>query len=396
MEDLIQNLKLFKPDRDFIERNESVRTLVLRVYRKSQSNASVNTYVANLRKFFAWLGMEPDEAKNAEINWENKINAFIDECVSKSLSPKRIHSLVSAVKRWGVVNEVNIAWGKVELPGVWKTTEERIPTKEELREIMKVGDLTDKIMVACLVSSGLRVGALIRLQLKDVDFDYECPLVKVSPRASKARQGYLTFFSPEAKSLIKSYLEDRKNKGEQITGESFLLVRERPLGLPISVPAAEERWLNLLRRAGKKVKKGRRHIVRLHSLRKYFKSWCSLSGVQESVTELFMGHRHGISQVYFLPDVEAASSPEVVSRLLTEYKKALPALTIFSEEEKIKELEGKVEEQKRILEEEKRKHEEEKRRLEEERKFLEERVKRLEALVDEVIRARREIILKAN
>jgi hypothetical protein len=95
---------------------------------------------------------------------------------------------------------------------------------------------------------------------------------------------------------------------------------------------------------------GKWYQLHIHVMRKYFKSWAALSGVPGDLVEAFMGHRAGIEQTYFLPDVESANNPEVIKKVLEEYRKALPALTIFSDEEKIKHLEEQVEESKAQLE----------------------------------------------
>jgi len=72
----------------------------------------------------------------------------------------------------------------------------------------------------------------------------------------------------------------------------------------------------------------------------------------------------------------------VMEKIMAEYEKALPALTIFSEEEKVKVLEGKIEEQKRILEAERGRFEEEKSALAGRLRLLEEAVADLKKLAN--------------
>lgn len=388
-------LKLYKPDLEFVQRNQSVKILALRVFRKTQSSASVTTYVQHLRFFFKWLGMEPDQAKDFKFDWTGKINEYLDLLVSKGKAPRTILNALYSIKKWCIVNNIEVDWSQIDTPKAWKLEQERLPSKEELREILKGGDLTDKVLVTCLLSSGMRIGALLKLKLRDIDFNYDCPVVKVPARLSKTRMSYITFFSKECKEFIQLYLKEREMRGEKLTPESYLIVREGARGLPLSSVGAVQRWHNLLKRTGLNSKGRTRYHLHIHVLRKYFKSWVSLSGIPEPLVELFMGHKGGISQVYFLPDVESAT-PEIIKRLLSEYTKALPALTIFSDESKIKELESKIQEQAKLFEEEKRKHEEEKKRLEEERKYLEERVKRLEKLVEQMIALRKRMIIETN
>jgi len=386
---------LFKSTAEFINRNESMKVLAARVYRRSQSTKSVKTYVDHLRPFFAWLGKEPDEAKRGKFDWMGIINEYIDMQVAKKLAPKTILTWFTSIKKWCVLNSIQLDWKAIELPKVWKVEKERLPTKEELRDILNGADLTDKMMVTALISSGMRIGALLKLKLKDVDMGYDCPLIKISPEITKMRQGYITFMSKEAKQILTVYLRERELNGEKITPESFMIGRERPRGLPISISAAEHRWIQLLKRANKATKGREWYLVHVHTLRKFFKSWASLSGIPQDLVEAFMGHRGGISQAYFLPSLEETSNPEIVKRVLAEYEKALPALTIFSEEEKVKALEGRLEETRRQLEEEAKRHEGERHRLEEERRLLEERVRRLEELAAKTEALRRRTLIES-
>ena len=366
----------------------------MRIFRKSQSETSAKTYTVVLRSFFNWLGKEPDEALKGKYDWEGIINDYLDYLVSQKNSPNMIKLKLAAVKKWCSLNGVTVDFSKIETPRTWKVESERLPEKQELREILNGADLANKTMVLILVSSGLRVGTLLKLKLKDVDLRYDCPLITVRPEVTKMRQGYITFMSEEAKRVLLLYLKEREMNGEKITPESLIIAKERPRGTPLTYQAAQERWLQLLKKAGKGEKRRKWHNLRIHVLRKYFKSWCSLAGVPQELVEVWMGHKTGIAQTYFLPDIESATNPEVVKRILEEYKKALPALTIFGEDEKVKELEKKIEEQKQALELERKKHEEEKARLETERKALEERLSRLEAMIEEVSSLRRRSLLE--
>ncbi|TDA40089.1 MAG: hypothetical protein DSO08_00755 [Candidatus Methanomethylicota archaeon] len=379
---------------DFVKRNETLKTLAARVYRRSMSPNTVMTYITLLKQFFSWLGKEPDEALKGRYDWAGVINDYLDYLIAKEISPKRIRNSFTAIKKWCTLNNIQLDWKSFELPSIWKVEEEKLPTKEDLRQILRGADMTEKAIFTILLSSGLRVGTLIKLRLKNLDLNYDCPLITVRPEVTKMRHGYITFMSPEAKQMLMLYLKEREMNGEKITPESLVVVREKPRGAPLSLDAVERRWARLLRKADKAIKGRKWYLTRVHSLRKYFKSWCSLSGIPGELVERFMGHKTGIAQTYFLPDIESATNPEVVKRILEEYKKALPALTIFGEDEKVKELEKKIEEQKQALEEERKKHEEEKARLEAERKALEERLSRLEAMIEEVSSLRRRSLLE--
>jgi hypothetical protein len=179
---------------------------------------------------------------------------------------------------------------------------------------------------------------------------------------------------------LQAYIKERELHGEKITGESCVITKERPLGEPITTKAVIDRWHKLLNVGGMAVKNRKWYDLRVHVLRKYFKSWATLSGVPGDLVECFLGHRTGINQVYFIPGIEDASNSDVMKKIMTEYEKALPALTIFGEEEKVKELEARIDEQKRTLEAERGKFEEEKSALAGRLRLLEEAVADLKRL----------------
>jgi len=387
---------LFPCNLKVINENESVKKMAARLYRKSQSEKTVRAYVEALVVFSNWLKAKPDESIKKKYDWAGMVNEFIDHLITeRKCSNATVSLYATAIKKWLVINEVPVSWEKLELPKIWRVERDRLLSKEELREILNGADLTSRVMILALVSSGLRVGALIKLKLKDVRMEYDTPLIAVGPEISKTREGYITFMSKEAKSALLQYLKERELNGEKITPESFLVVKERPRGTPITTQGAMFRWHRLLKKANKATKGRKWYEAHIHTLRKYFKSWASLSGVPEALVEAFMGHRRGIQQTYFLPGLEAASNPEVVKRVMAEYAKALPALTIFSEEEKVKALEGRLEETRRQLEEGTKRHEGERHRLEEERRLLEERVRRLEGLVTKTEALRRRTLIES-
>jgi len=61
--------------------------------------------------------------------------------------------------------------------------------------------------------------------MKHVDFDYgpQIGIIRVPLEANKAKVGYYTFFSPEAKETLREHLEYRRRKGEKLTPESPLI-----------------------------------------------------------------------------------------------------------------------------------------------------------------------------
>jgi len=79
------------------------------------------------------------------------------------------------------------------------------------------------------VESGLCVGSIEKLRLKYVNFDYDSQIgiIRVSPEAAKAKVGYYTFFSLEAKEALRSIFSI---EGEKLTRKARLLSPQQGKG----------------------------------------------------------------------------------------------------------------------------------------------------------------------
>ncbi len=335
-----------------VQANKSLEKLALRVFRKGGSSETVEAYVQDTVLFCRWLGMEPDKALQSKFDWSAMLNEYLDKVIVKDkLSRASAARRVAGIKKWLLVNDAPLDWKKVEMPKIFRRERDQIPTREELRAVLNSTSLPEKVMVLLAVSSGLRLSSILALRLKDIDMEAEVPAVRPSPETTKNRRSFVTFMTGEARGVLSSSLRERQSRGEAITPESFVVASERPQGRRMSAQAAQQRWVHALGRVelAKKAEGGRWHTFHFHTLRKFYRSWASLSGVNSDVLEFTMGHRGGIEQTYFVPDADSIPE-EVLTRLRREYVKALPALEILTENEKVRQLEAKIQEQAEVNE----------------------------------------------
>lgn len=306
-----------------------------RVYRKSHSEASRRNYTVFIRLFMKFLGVnDADELtrtiKSGEINIVQSVNSWLDQLDKNGNAPKTQKNYYHGVKKFVevVLPDVKVNWKKVDLPKQRKVEEDRRPTKEELREMLKHSNLTDQMIVLFLVSSGVRQGTLLKLRLENIDFEsYEdVVVVKIPSRYAKQRVRYVTFLTPEAKETLKRYLDVRKRSGEKLTPKSLIVrrrVKDPTTGeyvfKPIRPRSLRARWERLLERSGKDQKERRWFTLHMHTLRKFFRT--EMDGVvSTSYRERLMGHKgEYLDDAYFKPRIE---------ELLNEYRKAIPRLTI--------------------------------------------------------------------
>lgn len=102
--------------------------------------------------------------------------------------------------------------------------EDRPYSKEEIKKMFSAAqEIRVKLVISLMSSSGLRNGAVNILKLRDLEKIEKYNIYKITAYRKSKKYSYKTFCSPECSALIDSYLEYRKNQGEQLTGNSPLI-----------------------------------------------------------------------------------------------------------------------------------------------------------------------------
>jgi len=131
---------------------------------------------------------------------------------------------------------------------------------------------------------------------------------------------------------LQQYLKEREAAGEKLTPESPLFTDTYYYSKFLTVEDFEGVWGRLLRRAGLAQKSHKWFILHIHTLRKYFRSNCV--GVDISYRERWMGHKGlYLDMSYFMAEEQLH---------LTEYRKAIPHLTIYATSTEEKNLRKKM------------------------------------------------------
>jgi len=215
---------------------------------------------------------------------------------------------------------------------------DRSPTPEELAKFSELGDLRDKVIISVLSLGGFREGTLSLLQYRHVKKDLEAgtvPLhVHVEAEITRGRYcDYDTFLDQEAADYLCLYMESRRTgatyrtgniehvrKREVITDQSPLIRDGHSNKVrPLSPARLHDRVHDLYLRAGllSSERKAARYELRLHSIRKYFKTQLASLGVNEDYVEYMMGHTVSTYQdiqskgVEYLRGIYAASGLSV-------------------------------------------------------------------------------------
>lgn len=315
-------------------------------------------YVTRLSRFFDFIGLEQgtmekrcrifvDKSKaNADSRYAlNNTIRFLEfykaRVEEKEITGATVRNYVKSIKLFCEMNEITLPWKKITrgLPKARKYAVDRAPTIEEIRRIIEYPDRRIKGIVCSMASSGIRLGAWDDLQWKHIlpmEKNNEIVAAKMVVYPGDPEE-YFTFITPEAYLELEKCMNYRKDSGEDITGESWILrniwdsrrgakrgVVSEPVKLqPVAVKRIMENalWTQGLR---KKLKPGqKRHEFQAnHGLRKWFKTRCELAGMKSINIEKLLCHSIGISDSYYrITEKE----------LLEDYLKAVDYLTICNE-----------------------------------------------------------------
>lgn len=285
-------------------------------------------YVATVMEFMDYMG-QPDPESALEYlredlgRAEKDIQGYIRWCREKGNATSTQRLKATQVKRWTKVNGLGVNWDKIVMPRVRPVVSDRAPTKTELRLLTSYSPTWMIPTTLILASSGMRVGSLIELRLKHLDRERfpDIAILEVPPESSKRGIGYFTAITPEAREALEKSLERRREKGETLGPESPLL--KSPFNPGLTYPAVRHAWVRMLKRSGLTEKSRGTYVLHLHTLRKFFRS--QVEGIlTKSIREALMGH---LTTEYL--DRNYLRIPK--DRLATEYRKTLPALTVFED-----------------------------------------------------------------
>ncbi len=301
----------------FVFENQSLIKLARHFLRYcSGSSASLYAYVDDVSRYSRFLGHSPDMIINDVMmggnipdlvkaqNHTGLVEDYLAALQDDGLSPGRVHGAIKHIRSFYRHNRVDI---KLAEPLNRKVTnKDKAPTPEELTRLLEIANLREKVILSMMALGGFREGTLSVLQYSHVKEDLEgASVVHIHVEADETKGKYAsfdTFLGGEGVEYLRSYMRDRE-KGypgrkdarppEELTDTSPL-IRDETSITPRFIGPKQIRKLihSAYVRAGLvKPPKGRMYEVRVHSLRKFFKTQLVAAGVQESYVDYFMGHK---------------------------------------------------------------------------------------------------------
>jgi integrase len=318
--------------------NQSCRMLAQYLQRHNTgSTATLYQYIYGVHRFCSWIQKTPDqlisECKTSDdlpqprnLSLQVKVlDDFVGDLQAGGLAPGTISNHVKGVKALFRVNGL-----KLELP--YRLSKrviysDRSPRPEELQSLIDLADLRDKVIVALLALGGFREGTLVRLCYRHVADDLErgvVPLhVHVEADITKGKYAdYDTFLGAEAVEYLRLYLAQRRagspelrTPPEKITMESPLIRNTHSAAVKPTSPSRVHSIIHNLYREAGLLRNGnkRRYELRVHSIRKFFRTQLAALGVNSDYIEYMMGHKistyHDVKMkgIEFLRNIYSAS-----------------------------------------------------------------------------------------
>src|ERR687885_300276 len=162
-----------KTDDRSILRGESIELFRAAI----KSPATRDPYERRLIQFLKNMKFAPDDfvaaAKKNSSSIEKQIISFISKQNSRAekgeITTATVGNCLKSVRLLLEMNDVSLNWKKIRrvLPRARRYALDRIPTVEEIREIVDTADVREKALTLVFVSSEIREGAIEYLTLAD-------------------------------------------------------------------------------------------------------------------------------------------------------------------------------------------------------------------------------------
>jgi site-specific recombinase XerD len=317
-------------------------------YERSASPNSPSQYIYTINRYCVWSNMQPDdliaECKDSEgmMNLKalpkaaQRLDRYYLELMAGGYAPHSVAEWIAHIKSFYKVNNIELPFAR-NIRGR-TVSKDSAPKPEQLQRVIDIAaDLREKTVVSMLALGGFREGTLSALKYRHVKADLENNIIPihihVEAEITKGKyHDYDTFIGKEAVDYLKAYLDlrrrgspDGKIPPETITDESPLIRNKHKRQVKPIVPRHIYKCVhNLYYRAGLLTEKThRRFNIRVHSIRKFFRTQLAALGMERDYIEYMMGHTvstyHDIEMkgVEFLRNVYAASGLSIKPKTQT-------------------------------------------------------------------------------
>ncbi len=281
------------------------------------------------------------------------IDLLVEMRYKKNLSFSAQNLFLCALTHFFSINDVTINRKKIKkfMSEAENKYEYRSYTVIEIDSLLSISDEREKAIILLLASTGMRVGAVHPLRLRDLKKwiidDQGTYVYQIQVYSSSSKYRYYTFCTPECASAIDNYLELRQRYREELKktefgwgpSNAYLIVRAfnrrsiNHIPLPITYRSTitsnimMPKLISLNLRPTNVHKKNSVNFEKnasenlhpCHSFRIFAITQMQRARVDKTIREMLVGHNIGLDAFYYKPSEE---------EILKEYEKAIDNLSI--------------------------------------------------------------------
>ncbi|MCO5381241.1 MAG: tyrosine-type recombinase/integrase [Methanosarcina barkeri] len=272
---------------------------------------TAKNYLRAMQNFTEWVGKTPEELlaeaeeeiKSGKLMRQRNIKRYLigfrKFLQDSGHAPTTVKGYLTGLKSFYTLFDIELP----VLPRLDKKARplekhNKIPTKEDLQEVLKICDPLEKAVLLVGASSGLSAQEIITLKVSDFKngYDPRDNITTLILTREKTGVHFITFLSPEASIAVTDYLNFRGRTEK--TGETrrlnqlekqkvfcdsdFLFIRRHVYAAFIKNKSEKERLLDtdafmklyrfISEKAQKNTPLGDWNLIRSHNIRKYFNS----------------------------------------------------------------------------------------------------------------------------
>lgn len=315
---------------------------------KRATTETSRSYLQSMQMFTEFVGKTPEELITEaeteiksgllmrERNIESYLIDFREKMEEQHLAPKTIAVRMAAVMSFYRQYSIQLPVLPKSLQKARPEMKRRaIPTKDDIREVLKYADTRDRAILLIGVSSGLSVIDIVNLKVGDFKsgYDPESGITTLHIIRTKTNYEFYTFLSPEASRAVNDYLDWREKQGEykKVTSDNGYLFILHDIPEIYKRTKEEEyrkmsddvilkRYRAINKDAGTSSEYGEYNLIRSHNMRKLLNSTLLANGASIFFADFILGHeRDATREAYYRADPKS---------LKEEYSKYIPFITI--------------------------------------------------------------------
>lgn len=158
----------------------------------------------------------------------NYMTFHIKRAQKNEISRSTVRNFYKPIKLFCEMNNIVLNWKVISkgIPAGPEDANDRIPTMDEILEVLKYPDRRIKPVLYTMISSGIRIGAWEWLKWKNIIPTYDDKKNVIAAKIivyDGEPEQYFSFITPEAYWSLKEWMEFREKQGEKITKESWLM-----------------------------------------------------------------------------------------------------------------------------------------------------------------------------